>query len=406
MRANYDIVVIGAGHAGLELVHQLRKGGFQGSIALIGDESHEPYQRPPLTKSFLGGEMPLADLSLGFDLSALEVSFLSGSAAVKLDRADHCVQLADGSTIGYAKLALTTGSRPRRLPGIEHGGVLYLTTLADCLSLQERLPSIERAIIIGGGFIGLEVAATLRKLGRSATVIEAQPRLLARSATLALSAYLESLHKREGVDLRLGIGVEQIDTGTVTLSDGGLLPADVIIVGIGSLPNDELARDAGIACDNGILVDEMAQTADPDIVAAGDCTLHPNAYAPISPYRLESVQNAGGQAVTAANTMLGQPVPYRALPTFWSDQFDARIAMAGISHGADQISLRGDPARDAFSVFAWKQGRLIAVESVNRPKDQRAARKLILSQGLTPAQASDEDIDLVAIAKAASTDLP
>ncbi len=228
-------------------------------------------------------------------------------------------------------------------------------------------------------------------------LVEADKRLLARGASTALSSYLAALHRREGVDLRLAAAVEAVEAGSVTLSDGDRLRGDVIIAGIGSLPNDELARQCGLACDNGILVDEMARTSDPDIVAAGDCTRHPNAHAPVTPFRLESVQNAGDQAVTAALTLLGRPLPYRALPTFWSDQFDARIAMAGISSGAGELSLRGDPATGAFSVFCFRDGRLLAVESVNRPKDQRAARKLILTQGLTPDQARDEDVDLRAI---------
>jgi 3-phenylpropionate/trans-cinnamate dioxygenase ferredoxin reductase component len=396
---SFDIVVIGAGHAGLAIIDRLRKNGFNGSIALIGDESHAPYQRPPLTKGYLQGEMSLDELSLGFDLAVLNVTFLSGVSATAIDRQARSLMLADGMRIGYRKLALATGSRPRRLPAPDDADILYLTTLSDCLRLQERLPSLERAVIIGGGFIGLEVAATLRKLGRAATVIEAQHRLLARSATTTLSHYIAALHRREGVDLRLGTAVERIEKGHVSLSDETVLPVDVIVAGIGSLANDDLAQQAGLACDNGILVDALAQTSDPDIVAAGDCTLHPNAHAPITPFRLESVQNACDQAVTAADTLLGQSNPYAALPTFWSDQFNARIAMAGISHGADEISIRGDPAEDSFSVFAFREGRLIAVESVNRPKDQRAARKLLPSEAITPDQARDETIDLATLAK-------
>ena len=398
MPDNFDIVVIGAGHAGLAIIDRLRKNGFSGAIALIGDEPHIPYQRPPLTKGYLQGEMSFDELSLGFDLVALNVTFLSGTAAVAIDRQARSVQLADGKRIGFGKLALATGSRPRSLPAPDDAEILYLTTLADCQQLQERLPGIAHAVIIGGGFIGLEVAATLRKLGRATTVIEAQDRLLARSATMTLSHYIAALHRREGVDLRLGVAVNRIGKGLVGLSDGTVLSADVIIAGIGSLANDDLARQAGLTCDNGILVDALARTSDPNIVAAGDCTLHPNAHAPITPFRLESVQNACDQAVTAADTLLGQSSPYQALPTFWSDQFDARIAMAGISHGFDEIAVRGDPAQDSFSVFAFRKSRLIAVESVNRPKDQRAARKLLPSEGITPEQARDETLDLATLA--------
>ena len=394
---SYDVLILGAGHAGVAIATHLRQEGFAGSIALVGDEPHAPYQRPPLTKAFLQGEMDVADLALGFGPEDTDLDLLSGSAAVEINRSARTVRLADGSALGYGKLAIATGSRPRRLPAPEDADIHYLTTLGDCRKLQERLPSVERAIIIGGGFIGLEVAATLRRLGRSVALVEADKRLLARGASTALSSYLAALHRREGVDLRLAAAVEAVEAGSVTLSDGDRLRGDVIIAGISSLPNDELARQCGLACDNGILVDEMARTSDPDIVAAGDCTRHPNAHTPVTPFRLESVQNAGDQAVTAALTLLGRPLPYRALPTFWSDQFDARIAMAGISSGAGELSLRGDPATGAFSVFCFRDGRLLAVESVNRPKDQRAARKLILTQGLTPDQARDEDVDLRAI---------
>lgn len=394
MPAEYDIVVIGAGHAGVALVQHLRANGFSGSIALVGDEPHAPYQRPPLTKDLLLGDSNLEDISLGLDPEARAVTFMPSCRVVEIERQSRFVRLADGAKLGYGKLVLATGSRPRRLPGAEDANPLYLTCLADCLALKERLPSIERIVVIGGGFIGLEAAAALRKLGKTVTVVEAQARLLARAGTVTLSDYLHRLHTRHGVDIRLSAQVDHLSKSGVTLKDGTFLPADAIIIGIGALPNDDLARQAGLDCDNGILVDELARTSDPHILAAGDCTCHPNMYTSVSPFRLESVQNAGDQAVTAAETLLGREKPYRVLPTFWSDQYDARIAIAGVSLGADETAVRGDPAGDSFSVFCWRQGRLVAVESVNRPKDQRVARQIILAKGITPEQVRDEKLDL------------
>lgn len=397
MAQSFDIIVIGGGQAGLAVIDRLRKRGYQGSIALIGEETHDPYQRPPLTKGFLQGEMSTADLSLGFDLGAFGIEFLRGMPAVEIDRRERRVRLANGIALGFTKLALATGSRAKRVSGPE--GPLYLTTLSECLLLQERLPSIQEVIIVGGGFIGLEAAATLRTLGRSVTVIEVQSRLLARSATVPLSNYLQDLHRRNGVGLWLGEDIRLIGAKSVTLSDGTALHADAVIAGIGSLPNDELARRSGLACDKGILVDELGRTSDPDIVAAGDCTRHPNNFAPVSPFRLESVQHALDQAVTAADSLLGEANPYRSLPTFWSDQYDVRIAMAGISYGADELAERGDSSQDSFSVFAWRKGRLISVESVNRPKDQRVARKFIPTEGITPAHVRNEQVDLAEVVK-------
>lgn len=399
MSAAFDIVIVGAGHAGLALIDRLRAGQYSGSIALIGDEPHAPYQRPPLSKEFLQGRMSLDELSLGFDLVSDFVTFFSGASVVEIDRNNTRLRLADGGTIGFGQLALTTGSRPRRLPAPDDVDILYLSSLADCLTLRERLPHVSHAVIIGGGFVGLEVAATLQTLGRSATIVETQDRLLARSATPALSAYVAALHRAHGVGLRLGEAVERIEQGRVLLSGGTTLSADMIIAGIGSLANDALARAAGLTCDNGVLTDEFARTSDPHIVAAGDCTLHPNVYASASPFRLESIQNAMDQAATAADTLMGKATSYSALPTFWSDQYDARIAIAGISQGADDVVVRGDPAAHGFSTFAFRNRRLIAVESINRAKDQRVARKLVSTQDLTPDQARDESVDLTGLVK-------
>ncbi|MFC3712901.1 NAD(P)/FAD-dependent oxidoreductase [Sphingoaurantiacus capsulatus] len=399
MLRRFDIVVVGAGHAGVAIVGRLRQAGFAGSLALVGDEACAPYQRPPLTKGFLGGGMAVKELALADDLAAVGVEHLAGVRVELIDRDRKQLRLSDGSAIGFGKLALATGSRPRRLvvPGAEAAAPFYLTTMDDCLALQARLPAVAGVTIIGGGFIGLEAAATLRGLGRSVALIEMQDRLLARSASPILSAYLEVLHRREGVDIRTGTGIEAIGAAGVRCTDGSEVAADAIIVGIGSLPNDDLARAAGLRCDDGIVVDRHGVTSDPDIVAAGDCTRHPNDFAPTGTCRLESVQNAVDQAEAAAATLLGTPTRYRSVPTFWSDQFDARIGIVGIGQGAEELAIRGEIESGSFSVYAFRDGRLVAVESINRPKDQRLARKIILSRNITPAQVRDPSIDLAAV---------
>lgn len=394
MSAEYDIVVVGAGHGGVVLVQHLRRSGFDGAICLVGDEPHAPYQRPPLTKDFLLDACGMDALSLGLDAAALDVTLLQGQRVAAISPDARKVRLADGATLGYGKLVLATGSRPRRLAGIDRARPFYLTCLDDCLALKARLPAITRAVVIGGGFIGLEVASALRTLGRAVTVVEAQERLLARAATNALSDYLRHLHLRQGVELMVGAIVADASPQGVTLRDGTFLAADAVIVGVGALPNSELAEQAGLACDDGILVDAFMRTSDPHILAIGDCSRHPNVYGPRSPFRLESVQNAGDQAVVAAETIMGRERPYESLPTFWSDQYDARIAIAGISQDHDRVAVRGNPADNSFSVFAWRDGKLVSVESVNRPKDQRVARRLILDTALTPEQVMDETFDL------------
>lgn len=402
MDAGEQIAIVGAGHAGVAIALRLRERGFAGRILLIGDEPSAPYQRPPLTKDFLRGRLDVEALSLAGDLAAQGIDHRAGVSVAAIDREARQLRLADGSRVGYHRLALATGSRARRLdvPGATEAPLHYLTTMADCLALRARLEAVDRIAIVGGGFIGLEAAATLRGLGKAVTLIEAQPRLLARSASPALSAYLAALHEAHGVGLRLGTGVAAIEGRSVRCRDGASVAADAIVVGIGALPNDELARAAGLACDDGILVDRHGRTSDPAIVAAGDCTRHPNDFAAGSPCRLESVQNAADQALSAADSLCGLATPYAAAPTFWSDQFDARIGIVGIGDGAEEVVTRGDVNGGAFSTFAFRGGRLVAIESVNRPKDQRLARRVLMSTAIAPHQVRDPDTDLAALAAA------
>lgn len=396
------IVIVGAGQAGLQLVESLRKGGYDGALTLIGEERHPPYQRPPLSKKYLAGEF--ADERLWFrpleHYAKLDVALRLDTRASALDRAARRVVLANGESLPYDGLALATGTRVRPLPvpGADLPCVRYLRGLDDAQALKTRLAAARRVVVIGGGFIGLEVAATARAQGCEVHVVETLTRLMARVMPPVVSDFFADLHRGRGVHLHCGAGVAGIrDVGThahVALVGGATLEADLVVAGIGVLPNQELAADAGLACDNGIIVDEFARTSDPLIVAAGDCTLHRNLRF-AQPHRLESVQNAVDQAKVAAATLLDRPQAYRDLPWFWSDQFDVKLQIAGLSAGHDHYVLRGAPSPAGFSVFYFAAGRLIAVDSLNRPADHMLARRLIAADiTVTPAQASEPSFDL------------
>jgi len=397
------IVIIGAGQAGLQVAESLRKGGHDGTITLLGEERWPPYQRPPLSKKYLAGEF--ADERLWFrpyeHYTKLGVELRTGVRVTAIDRAARRVSLHSGEALEYDALALTTGTRVRPLPvpGADHAAVCYLRGLDDSQRLKVRLATSRRVVVIGGGFIGLEVAATARAHGREVHVVEAMDRLMARVMPPALSDFFAALHRDRGVELHFGAQVTAIaDDGAgaalVSLADGRVLAADLVVAGIGVLPNQELAAAAGLACGNGIEVDEFARTSDPDIVAAGDCTWHRNRLF-ATPHRLESVQNAVDQAKVAAATLLGQPQAYADLPWFWSDQFDVKLQIAGLSTGSDDCVLRGTPSSAGFSVFHFGGARLLAVDSINRPADHMLARRLIAAgTPVTRAQAGDPAFDL------------
>lgn len=400
------IVIIGAGQAGLQLAESLRKGGHDGEISLLGDEQWPPYQRPPLSKKYLAGDF--ADERLYFrpleHFTRQNVDLRLSTPAVAIDRAARRVQLADGQALSYDGLALTTGTRVRPLPvpGAEHPAVCYLRGLDDAQALKLRLAAARRVVVIGGGFIGLEVAATARHAGCDVHVVEALDRLMARVMPPVVSDFFAQLHRDHGTQLHLGAQVAAIDavadgTVEVRLADGRALPADLVVAGIGVLPNQELAAAAGLACDNGIVVDEYARTSDPQIVAAGDCTVHRNLRFEL-PHRLESVQNAVDQAKVAAASLLGQAQPYADLPWFWSDQYEIKLQIAGLSAGHDAHVVRGEPTAAGFSVYYFRQGRLIAVDSLNRPADHMLARRLLTAgTPVLPAQAADPAFDLKAL---------
>jgi 3-phenylpropionate/trans-cinnamate dioxygenase ferredoxin reductase subunit len=386
------IVIVGGGQAGGQAVETLRRRGHTGPITLIGDESLLPYQRPPLSKKFLAGALARDRLLIRHAEHYAEhsIAMRLGFAAVNIDRAARRVDLADGSHVDYDRLLLATGSSARLFPvrGSELAGVYYLRNFADVERLRPELVAGRRCVIVGGGYIGLEAASTCRDLGVEVTVLDAAERVMSRVVSPWISTFYEAEHSRRGVSLRCGALVDSFvpepaprHAGTarvaaVRLADGSEVPADFVLIAIGVAPNDSLARAAGIDCDNGILVDEYCRTSDPNVFAAGDCARHPSPHYGMR-VLLESVDNAFEQAQSAALNMLGIATVHDKVPWFWSDQYDLKMIIVGLSYGHDQAILRGDPASRSFSVVYLKNGELIAVDTVNAAKDQLNARKLI-----------------------------
>ena len=396
------IVIVGAGQGGLQLAESLRKEKYGGEILLIGDEAHAPYTRPPLSKALLLGEMSVEQLTLR-NPNALEkkrIKLLTDSRVTAIDRSAHQLMLADGKVQPYAKLALATGSRARNLPieGTQLAGVYRLRTLDDVLAIQQALESARRITVIGGGFIGLEMAAVASKLGKEVVVLEAAERLMARVVAPPVSAFFLQLHRQKGVDTRLNVQAQALlgsdgRVCAVSLSDGEVVNTDLVVLGVGIIPNAELADAAGLACDNGIIVDTCGRTDDPDIVACGDCTA---TLIDGGLRRLESVQNAVEQAKAAAAALMDQEKPFTAAPWFWSDQFHIKLQMVGLSTGYDQMVVRGNVEDESFSFCYFKAGVLIAIDSFNSPSDHMVGRKLVGNPALpiTPEQAADTAFDL------------
>lgn len=396
-------IIIGASHAAAQLVSSLRQEGWEGKISLIGDEPNLPYHRPPLSKAFFVGEKSEDELLIrAADFyEKNKVDLLLGSRVTKIDRDAKKITLEDGAEIPYTKLALTTGARVRKIPftGSELAGVFYMRDLNDVKQTHKFTAPGKSAVIIGGGYIGLETAASLRKIGMKVTVIEAMSRVLQRVTAPEVSAFYTRVHTEEGVDIRTEAGVDAIvgekHVEGVRLADGTTVPADLVIIGVGVIPNIELAEAAGITIDNGIAVNEFATTNDPDIVAAGDCTNH---YNPIydRKLRLESVQNATDQAKIAAKSICGKPEAYNALPWFWSDQYDLKLQIAGLSQGFDQVIIRGDSEQGrSFAAFYFSEGRFIAVDAINRPKEFMMSKRALTSgQIADPLKLADESIEI------------
>lgn len=408
------VVILGAGHAGGELAVSLRQNGHTGRIILIGAEPYLPYQRPPLSKTFLSGEVAAESLLLrpAHAYESAHIEFTGGSTVQRIDRENKSVHLDDGSVISYDKLALTTGGRPRglSLPGIgkieDLSNHYYVRTIDDVNNLRMQFKRAMRMVIVGGGYIGLEVAAVAVKHGLEVTVVEALPRVLARVTAPEISTFYQQIHREAGVSLHLGVeitGVElnatrdrisSVNCFSSETRESFSIPADLVVVGIGLIPNTELAENAGLMVDNGIVVDELAQTSDPHIVAAGDCTNQPNAILGRR-IRLESVPNALEQARTAAATLCGKSRPYTAVPWFWSDQYDLKLQMVGMSLGYDALHIRGSVENRSFAAFYLKEGRLLAVDCVNRPAEFMAAKRMVAARvQLAPADLVDESIPI------------
>jgi len=404
MSASSDpVVIVGAGHGGVQAAASLRDEGYQGKIVLLSDEKALPYQRPPLSKAFLKGEMEKDALQLRGARFYPEkgIDLLLGEAASAIDRQARRLDLASGAALGYGHLVLATGGRERPLPieGAKLDGVLALRNLADSEALRERLSLARSAVVVGAGFIGLEFAATAAAKGCEVHVIEIATRPMGRAISHAMSNFYTRAHRGLGIDLRLEARLEAIEgrdgkVAAVRLAGGERIEADIVLVGIGILARDDLARAAGLDCPNGVLVDEGLLTRDPHISAIGDCAFHPNAYARRL-CRLESVQNANDQARIFAKRFMGGSARYDSLPWFWSDQADLKLQIAGLFEGKDELVVRGEPDSRSFSVFTFREGRLACVESVNRPGDHMAARRLIGQQiPFTQQHAADLKVDL------------
>ena len=406
-----NIVVIGAGQAGAQAVMSLRLFGYEGAITLVGDETALPYQRPPLSKAYMKGE--LGEDRLYFKPAAWyednKVETLLSQHVDKIDRDAQEVLLRHGGTLPYDALIIATGSRPRALPvegaGLEN--VFDLRGLSDVEHIKPKMIAGKKLVIVGAGYIGLEAAAVARQLGLEVTVLEMADRVLARVTSPVISEFYQDLHREHGVDIRLGARLQKLagEGGKVThavLANGDEIEADIVLAGIGIVPNMELAQEAGIACGNGIIVDEDARTSDPRVFAAGDCTVRPLAhYARTG--RLESVHNAIEQGKLAAAAIMGKPRPNIDCPWFWSDQYDVKLQIAGLSEGHDQVVLRGDKSEKKFAAFYLKDGRLIAVDAVNSPPEFIASKKLIMTGAtVAPEKLSDTTITMKEIAAAAA----
>jgi 3-phenylpropionate/trans-cinnamate dioxygenase ferredoxin reductase subunit len=396
MNNPFDVLIAGAGHGGATAAATLRQSGFAGSIGLVGAEPDLPYERPPLSKTYLKSAISFENMLLrpaGF-WAENNVALHLGTTLTAIDAAQRRAATADGRIFAYGTLIWAAGGTPRRLgcPGDALAGVHAIRTRADVDRLLLALPGAEKIVVVGGGFIGLEAAAALTALGKQVTVLETQDRVLARVAGHTLSRFYEAEHRNHGVVIRLGAAVRAIRgqagrASSVELEDGSVLPADVLIVGIGIVPEIQVLQAAGAACGNGVHIDAFCATSLPHIYAIGDCAAQENHFAGGARIRLESVQNATDQGRAVARTIAGQPERYGALPWFWSDQFDLRLQTAGLSHGHDTAITRGDPTTRSFSVIYLRAGKVIALDCVNAARDFVSGRMLIQKSATPPPAA-------------------
>jgi NADPH-dependent 2,4-dienoyl-CoA reductase/sulfur reductase-like enzyme len=403
-REDQSVVIVGAGLAGVRAAEGLRQAGFAGRVVLLGEEVHEPYDRPPLSKAVLkaGGDAAGLALSPAGAMAALGVETRLGARAVSIDRAARTVELAGGERLGYDRLVLATGSRPRVLVALPRDapGVFYLRTLDDALALRGRLAPGARLAIVGGGVIGLEAAASARALGCEVTLVEAEGRIMARSASPAVASFLEARHRAEGVEIRLSTRVatdEPSAAWRLGLSDGTTVEARAVLVGVGVVPNLELARDSGLEiAPEGIVVDAFGATSDPRIFAAGEVAFHVNALSGARE-RQETWAHASAHGEHVGLALVGAQAPYAQTPSYWTDQYDIAIQVAGAPMGETDV-VRGDVAAGRFLVFHLAQGRIAGVTSVNAARELRAAKRLIGSRPSNPAALADTGQTLAAVA--------
>ena len=395
-------IVVGAGQGAGQLVASLRQEKYEGEIVMIGEEPFLPYQRPPLSKAYLAGELPTERVLVRPEKFYVDkgIETRIDTRVEAIDREARTVNLAGGETMSWDHLVIATGSHVRRLPipGIELDGVHYLRTMGDVDGIRSGIGEGKHLVIVGGGYIGLEVAAVARKLGMEVTVLEMEDRILARVTTPSMSAFYTRVHTEHGVDIRTGTAAAEIlGDGTVTgvrCTDGTELKADMVIVGVGIIPTTGLAEAAGLTCENGIVVDAHCRTSDPAIFAIGDCTNHPSKLLGRR-LRLESVPNAMDQARTVAKNIMGGDAEYDAVPWFWSDQYDLKLQMVGFSAGADDEVVRGNPETGSFARFYLTDGVLTAVDAVNRPKEFMASKLLVAAKkAIDAGQLADEAVDI------------
>lgn len=397
------VIIVGAGHGGAQAAIALRQNGYAGRIRMVGREPEIPYERPPLSKEYLARDKSFERIQIRpaafWEDKGVEI--ITGEEVVTVDAAAHHVALHSGAVLEYGQLIWATGGEPRRLacPGGDLAGVHVVRTRADVDAIMAELDSVAHVAVIGGGYIGLEAAAVLRKLGKEVVLLEALPRVLARVAGEPLSHFFEAEHRAQGVDIRTGVSVVSLEgegrVSGVALADGTIVAADMVIVGVGIIPSVEPLLSAGAKGGNGVEVDAQCRTSLPDIFAIGDCAAHANGFADGAVIRLESVQNANDQANVVAKTICGQPVHYAATPWFWSNQYDLKLQTVGLSIGHDQAVLRGDPATRSFSVVYLKDGAVRALDCVNSVKNYVQGRKLVEARAvINPALLGDSAIPL------------
>ncbi|TNE38124.1 MAG: NAD(P)/FAD-dependent oxidoreductase [Sphingomonadales bacterium] len=412
MSDRFDIVIVGGGHGGAQAAIALRQEKFEGSIAIIGDEQELPYERPPLSKEYFSGEKTFDRILIrpAAFWEERSVTMLLGHRVASVDPVAHVLTLTDGRTVGYGRMIWAAGGDPRMLSceGHDLAGIHAVRTRAHVDQMMEELDDVRNVVVIGGGYIGLEAAAVLRKFGKDVTLLEALDRVLARVAGEELSRFYEAEHRAHGVDVRLGARMSHFEgeDGHVTgvrMADGSVLPAQMVIVGIGIIPSVGPLLEAGAKGANGVEVDSLCRTSLPDIYAIGDCALHANRYADGAEIRLESVQNANDQAKVATKSIMGTEEAYDAVPWFWSNQYDLRLQTVGLSTGFDRTVLRGDPATRSFSLIYLRGGKVIALDCVNAVKDYVQGKALVVGGlAIDPERLADASVPLKQMAAEAA----